>query len=359
MYDVIIIGAGPSGATLARLIGNTRKVLLIDRRFLLSEKSNGFPLKTCGGLLAPDAQKIIARMGLGVPMNVLTSPQLFTVRTIDIKNSNEKFYQRHYINLDREKFDRWLVSLIPSAVEMRFGATFKSFNEIRGKIEVKFIYDGKEYIESSKMLVAADGAFSNIRKIAFPFKPAPKLYIGVQESCEAETVLPYFSAIFDSEITDFYSWTIPKEKTLIIGSAIHPGSDALTKFGLLKNKLLKYGYKFKDGGQKSGSFINRPVKTGQICTGNSKIALVGEAAGWISPSSSEGLSYSFISAVELSRAILESPGNVGKAYYNNSRHLKQKIFIKNQKSHFMYNPNLRNIVMRSGYKSMKMYDLFP
>jgi flavin-dependent dehydrogenase len=38
--------------------------------------------------------------------------------------------------------------------------------------------------------------------------------------------LPYFSAIFDREISDFYSWTIPKEDYLIMGAAgfISPSS---------------------------------------------------------------------------------------------------------------------------------------
>ncbi|MPL59310.1 hypothetical protein SDC9_04859 [bioreactor metagenome] len=33
MYDVLIIGAGPAGSSLARLIGDKYKVLLIDSTF--------------------------------------------------------------------------------------------------------------------------------------------------------------------------------------------------------------------------------------------------------------------------------------------------------------------------------------
>jgi flavin-dependent dehydrogenase len=32
MYDIAIIGAGPAGATLARLIGHRYRVLLVDKR---------------------------------------------------------------------------------------------------------------------------------------------------------------------------------------------------------------------------------------------------------------------------------------------------------------------------------------
>ena len=42
IYDVAIIGGGPSGATLARLIGGRYKVLLVDRRNL--DESSEFRL---------------------------------------------------------------------------------------------------------------------------------------------------------------------------------------------------------------------------------------------------------------------------------------------------------------------------
>ncbi len=36
MYDIAIIGAGPAGATFARLIGTKYKVLLLDKRELIN-----------------------------------------------------------------------------------------------------------------------------------------------------------------------------------------------------------------------------------------------------------------------------------------------------------------------------------
>ena len=82
--------------------------------------------KCCGGLLAPDAQKMLAKLGLGIPQNVLTGPQMFSVKTIDFDNRIERFYQRHYINVDREKLDKWLISLIPDHVESIFDCIYTS-----------------------------------------------------------------------------------------------------------------------------------------------------------------------------------------------------------------------------------------
>jgi geranylgeranyl reductase len=43
MYDVAIVGSGPAGANLARLIANKYKVLLLDKRDLGNEN----PKKPC------------------------------------------------------------------------------------------------------------------------------------------------------------------------------------------------------------------------------------------------------------------------------------------------------------------------
>jgi flavin-dependent dehydrogenase len=82
MYDVAIIGAGPAGATLARLLSERYRVLLVDRRRLDLEPRAGALTKPCGGLLAPAAQRELARQGLGVDSSVVTGRQLFAVRTL-------------------------------------------------------------------------------------------------------------------------------------------------------------------------------------------------------------------------------------------------------------------------------------
>ena len=47
---------------------------------------------------------------------------------------------------------------------------------------------------------------------------------------------------------------------------------------------------------RESAVINRPVSTSPIYNGAGGVALLGEAAGWISPSSAEGFSYAFKSA---------------------------------------------------------------
>ena len=108
-YDIVIVGAGPAGANFARLIDSKRyRTLLIDGS---SDRD-----KVCGGLLSPDAQDILARYDISLPRDLLASPQLFSVRTVDLATGMTRYYRRSYLNIDRRRFDDFLRTLIPPQV---------------------------------------------------------------------------------------------------------------------------------------------------------------------------------------------------------------------------------------------------
>ena len=355
MYDIAVIGAGPAGATLARLLAGRYRVLLVDKRQLTTAPESGSSRKCCGGLLAPDAQGMLSKMGLGLPKRVLVDPQLFVVRAIDVQQNIERYYQRYYINMDRRKFDCWLLSMVPSSVDIRLGCQFKSYESENGRFKLTLIQNNKRHVEHAGILVGADGASSMVRKCVVPDHPFPKAYLGLQQWVQADHQLPYFSTMFDTEITDYYCWTIPKEDQLVIGAALYQRQDVSGKFERLKNKLRDYGFTFGKVIRTKAAFILRPVKTQQISTGSKGIALIGEAAGWISPSSAEGLSYAFKSALILADVLRKAPDGFEKRYYHKTKQLRANLFLKNIKSHFMYDPWLRTIVMRTGLNSMKVH----
>ena len=356
MYDFTIVGGGPAGATLARILGKEYKVLLIERRRLDKhadmDSTKGLQ-KCCGGLIAPDAQKVLARMGLGVPREVLVGPQLFTVRTIDVPNRIERYYQRHYINIDRERFDRWLFSLIPDRVEVRCGASLRTFENTAHSVNLRYLYEEQEYTAETRCLIGADGAASTIRKRYMPDRPI-KRYISIQEWFRTDEKTAYYSAIFDPEITDYYSWTIPKEDYLIIGTALDPDDNPNQRFELLKQKMKKYNLDFGVSVKRNGAYIVRPQRSDDITLGDDRITLIGEAAGWISPTSAEGLSYAFRSALAYAQSVRENPDDIIGLYKNKTRSLRLNIVSKRLKAPFMYNVGLRKLVMNSGILSMSI-----
>lgn len=353
MYDVVIIGAGPAGANLARLIGARYRVLLLDRRDLSGEDPHNPAVKCCGGLLAPDAQKLIAHLGLCLPKDILVDPQLFAVRTIDLTSGLERLYQRFYFNMDREKFDRWLVSLLPASVELACGAHFRGIRETAEGYEVSYTHKGQQKTALAKAAVGADGALSGLRAWLIGEATAPKAYIAIQERYEAASVLPYYTAVFDSAVTDFYGWIIPKDGSLLLGAALEPGAEAWKKYDALKTKLVERGFCFGEKLKTEGAFLYRPTRAAQLCAGKGGAALVGEAAGAISPSSAEGISYALKTSLYLAESLEEGLEGFLPRYERRLKKLRLNLLLKHIKAPAMYQPFLRRLAMGSGLNSIR------
>lgn len=361
MYDIIIVGAGPAGANLARLIGKEYKVLLLEKRDLAPSAENGIN-KPCGGLIAPDAQRVMGALGLALPKKILVNPQIFVVRSIDLQINTERFYQRFYLNVDREAFDGWLNSLIAPDVDISYNSFLQDFFiepddsdgiDSRKKIKVQYRRKGKVYTVSCKLLVGADGASSLVRK-KLRGKNIENRYISIQEIYKADFQQNNYSAIFDRDITDFYSWTIPKEDSLILGSALKIGDNPVKKFNLLKQKLNHFGYRFDHKIRREGAQIVRPLGGAQVDLGQGSVLLIGEAAGLISPSSAEGISYALKSSYALANELLRGLEKIDKRYRRQIWKLKLNILGKSMKSLILYNPFLRNIMMKSRLSSIDM-----
>ncbi len=352
-YDITIIGSAPAGATLARRLQGHFKVLLVDKRPL--DKAPSKLIKNCGGLIAPDAQKALASFGLSIPKEVLVSPQMFSVETIDMDNDLVRNYQRHYINVDRERYDRWLVSLCDKRIDKAFATRFRSAVRCDNIYEVSLLHNKEEYKITTDIIIGADGANSRVKSLLLGKQTnEPKRYISIQEWFPNTTNLNQFVAIFDKEISDFYSWIIPKDDEIIFGSAIEEGKDASMLHNRQKEKLKKYGYDLSKPTKKEGCYLLRPLSSSEIFLGRDNIALIGEASGFISPTSAEGISYAMLSGDILGKAIIEDKSNFLSLYQKKTTGLKNNITKKMIKYPAMYNKTIRGIIFKLGIKSLKI-----
>lgn len=353
MYDVVIIGAGPAGSTLARLLAPVCRTLLVERREAAARGAQSAPGKCCGGLLAPDAQAMLARLGLGLPHHVLVGPQIFAVRAVDLASGRERHYQRFYLNMDRALFDAWLVSLVPASVERRHGATFRTCHVAGDHVEATLRHaQGLETVKT-RLLVGADGAWSAVRRAAFPSCHTAPAYVAMQEWFRAESAAPCFSALFDPAITDHYCWLIPKGDLLVAGAALRPGRAAPERFERFKTRLPSLGVNVQDSVRRESTMLLRPRCLNHIHAGTGRIALIGEAGGWISPSSSEGFSYAMHSALLLARALAsQGPAHAVKRYNLASLGLRVGIGLKNLKARAIANRPLRVALMAAGVLSL-------
>jgi flavin-dependent dehydrogenase len=344
VYDVAIIGLGPAGATLARLLEGKYRVIGIDRKG--NDLKRG---KCCGGLLAPSAQRILARDNICLPNGVLANPQIFSVKTIDLDNRIERSYQRFYINMNRAKFDDFLVSLIPDRVERCCGSVctgiVREHNAYRLAVKTK----GAERAVEAKMVVGADGARSIVRRVFYP-ESRIHTYMALQEWHEDRTNPPSYSCIFDKTLTDSYCWTIAKDDCLVIGGAF-PVKDCARRFALLRERVQSRGIYVGKLLKREGCFVYLNKGFG-VCTGGNGAYLIGEAAGLISPSSLEGISYAMESGKRLAEVINGGRDTIGRRYFMRTAGLRVKLLAKMIKMPFMYNVFLRNLVMGSGIGSV-------
>ena len=390
-YDIAVIGLGPAGSTLTRLLSSRYSVLAIDKK--IAEKTErpeqpnkpgarpgsadcgprpGSFSKPCGGLLAPAAQKALAAQGLHPPLELFADPQIFSVRTIDLTNGLSRQYPRSYLNMDRDKFDRWLISLIGngatgSGPTVAAGAEFLGAERGNEGFTLSYAAFPPESPPVRKeaavrFLIGADGAASRVRRLFFP-RFRTRTYTAIQE-WYAEPTEGLYACFFDPELTDSYAWALSKNGSFILGGAF-PQRNAWAAFKKLREKVSAYpGFPGLQAASVRGSRIEacqvlRPFPF-QLCPGGGGVFLAGEAAALVSPSSLEVISSALESGRRLAAVLLRAgrdtkPAALHRSYSRALFPLAARLFVKNLRSPFMYQRLLRFLVMKSGVTALKMW----
>lgn len=345
IYDVVIVGAGPAGSFFARELAMNKpefKIALINGQ----SKEN---TKPCGGLLSPSAQKLFAKYNLTLPNSVLADPQIFSVETIDLNTKCVRHYQRHYLNMDRYLLDMYLLSLVPQNVDVicdRCISIEKDNNLYKLKL--------KNTDLCGLSIVGADGA-SSIVKNSF-FKKKAYRYTSIQGIYRCNNPhLPHYSCIFDRKTSDSCSWTIRKNGYYIFGGAFKT-KGCREAYEKQKANLENFlGYSLGKPERIEACMLTSPKKLSDFFVGKKEIYLIGEAGGFISASSFEGISNAIQSGRLLAEAYSEGKNHkeILKLYKRKTRKLKLKLFLKIQKRKILCSPFLRFLIMKSGIKSVK------
>ncbi len=323
--QIVIVGGGPAGATLARLLSKNN----IDN--ILVEKNLTFR-KPCGGGIS-----IRAFDEFNIPKSLIkqevesikiVSP-LKNIINIPLKNS-------HLAIVDRVEFNQTLRSLAKQDGSKIIEGSCKSIKFLQDKPTV-FVKTKKENIQiDAKYIVAADGVNSLIRKLITDTKPNRALtrYAHVNDikpsSCEFW---------FGSKISpQNYAWIFPTQEGAHIGNITFDKKGIGEKF----RNFLKKADINQDVKQK-GYYI--PVWKNSLFY-QKKTFFVGDAAEQVLPFTYEGIYYAMKSAKILSQSIIEDDPT-----------LYEKYWKREFQNRFVFMRILQRLFLSSDYLSEKLVSL--
>jgi geranylgeranyl reductase len=225
IFDVIVAGGGPAGATAAHDCAvRGLKTLLIDRKGRI---------KPCGGAIPTrlirdfDIPPDIIKARIGAARIVAPSGHDVAMEIGDIG----------FVGMvDREDFDPFLRRRAVEAGAELIAATLKAVDEAAdGSISVDVeLKGGHSLTLRSSVLIGADGANSTVRRIVFGRHKAPR-YVFAYHEIVATPANPAEGAfhpercdvIYDGRVSpDFYGWVFPHGAQSSIGcGTAHKGHD--------------------------------------------------------------------------------------------------------------------------------------
>lgn len=209
-YDAIIIGAGPAGSTMARILAQEgRDVLVIDKR-----KDIGSPVRCGEGL----GQREVVAQGLDLPKQVI-STEILGAKVIAPNGKSIVWKSKDATGwvLERKMFDKWLAELaVHKGAEVHAYTRAVDLVKKDGKINgVKIEKFGKDAYEvNAPLVVSAEGMEAHIARKA-GFRTVHNLYD--VDTCYQYEMQPYehenlIELYFGNDIAPRgYCWIFPKK----------------------------------------------------------------------------------------------------------------------------------------------------
>ena len=290
MFDVVVIGGGPSGATAAHdLVNLGRKVLLLDR---------AGRIKPCGGAIPP---RLIR--DFDIPDHLLVA-KVNSARMVSPSDKQVDMpIDGGFVGMvDRDVFDEWLRQRAVQAGARRRTGLFKRFERDGTGTTVVYYEERRadgtmtEKAIRTRALIGADGALSAVARQCLPGADRLPFVFAYHEIVRS----PRFKSDFDGTrcdvyyrgtvSPDFYGWVFPHGDTVSIGTgSARKGFSLRDSVGGLRDAA---GLGSVETIRREGAPI--PLHPLPRWDDGHSVLLAGDAAGVVAPASGEGIYYAMI-----------------------------------------------------------------
>ncbi|EKE76038.1 geranylgeranyl diphosphate reductase [Oceanibaculum indicum] len=295
LYDVAVIGGGPSGATAAEQLARAGyRVALVDPADRIKPCGGAIPSRALKDFSIPESQLVSRAHGARI-----IAP---SGRSVDMQIGDRGFVGM----VDRATFDPWLRARAARAgAEPVTGRLIGLAEEADGCMAVVVRPSRSspgatdlDLILRARLVIGADGANSAVRRLAFPAAKKPRYVFAYHEIVEtpvSETPAGFHPArcdvVYDGRISpDFYGWVFPHGPYSSVGTGTAvKGHDLRQATAALRRASGLEGCRTV---RREGAPL--PLKAMRRWDNGRNILLIGDAAGTVAPSSGEGIYYAML-----------------------------------------------------------------